>query len=137
MDLDAAIAAHAQWKDRLAQYLNDPDGSLNPEVIARDDACELGRWLAGDGAALAGRPEYARLVDAHRAFHASAALVVRGAHSGVAVTEVIALGSGSPYAHHSSEVIRSILKLRDFQRHVGPPVTVLGGCMPESEATPS
>ena len=49
MNVDEAIAVHVEWKEKLTQYLNQPDGSLDALAIAADDRCPLGQWLHGEG----------------------------------------------------------------------------------------
>jgi hypothetical protein len=112
MDFKEAIACHVQWKSKLSAYLAKPDHSLDASQLSRDDQCQLGRWLAGDGRKLAGNPEYARLVDEHRRFLAAAAEIVRRADSGRPVVEELVLGAHSDYAKASNDVVTSLMKMR-------------------------
>ncbi len=48
MNFDQAISAHVQWKSKLAAYIAKPDHSLHAEIIAKDDQCELGKWIHGE-----------------------------------------------------------------------------------------
>jgi methyl-accepting chemotaxis protein len=112
MDFNDAISRHVQWKSRLAAYIARPDHSIDSAKLGREDQCELGRWLIGEGRRYAKNPEFAKLVDEHRRFHTAAADVVRRADSGQRVTEEVALGAHSEYAKASSDVIGSLMKLR-------------------------
>lgn len=120
MDLDLAIAVHRDWKERLEAYVAKPDESLSPDIIASVDHCELGLWLAEDGAAHRELPAFERLVTAHRAFHEAAGAIVLDANQGKSVMAAVRLGSGSDYARRSSEVIRAIMVLRDTLRRFTP-----------------
>src|ERR1022692_4636338 len=82
-NFSSAIQAHTNWKLRLATNCR----SASPEKIdvaalAKDDVCALGKWLHGDGRDHASHPRFRELVDAHSAFHRSAAalaaLIERG-----------------------------------------------------------
>lgn len=66
-----------QFLENLREILkgNRPD-EYSPEVVRDDKWCELGKWLLEDAKSLAKYPEYAVLVEKHRAFHDSAAEVI-------------------------------------------------------------
>lgn len=110
MDFFDALNVHLAWKHRLRGYLEGTSGEeLDPEVVARDDCCELGRWIAAEGEAMAGLPEFIHMREQHTAFHRCAGDVVRCRQSGdvdgaehLLVTE---------YAQVSARVIRSITRL--------------------------
>ena len=44
MDLDQAIAKHAEWKFMFRSAIFKKE-TLDVNSIARDDCCELGKWL--------------------------------------------------------------------------------------------
>jgi len=72
IDFDTAADAHRRWKQRLRSALS---GSELPptEQICRDDQCELGRWLHGQGRQRWGsRPGFTELLDDHKQFHLAA-----------------------------------------------------------------
>ena len=114
MDFDGAIKAHAAWKMKLTQYLQKPDGSLQPDAVAFDDRCELGKWIHGEAAAKHWNdPDYQTLRQAHAAFHEAAADVVRKAGAKQSVAEDTALGADSPYDRASKAVTIALLRMRD------------------------
>ena len=121
MDFDYAIAAHAEWKRKLAKYLAAPDHSLNADEVSADNRCELGKWLAGEGKKFSKLAEYASTVSDHGKFHKAAGEIVRRANAGQKVTEDVALGAKSDFATASSSVVRSIMALK---AKVGTPVSV-------------
>ena len=62
MDLDNAILAHHVWKTHLKTVISGK-GRIDADRAGRDDCCEIGRWLRGDGAALYGTtPEFGELL---------------------------------------------------------------------------
>ncbi len=48
-DFESAKAAHRAWKTRLRAYLNGDSDALDPDKVASDHQCELGRWYFGTG----------------------------------------------------------------------------------------
>lgn len=87
MDIATAIAAHEDWKQRLLQCVASMDGKLSedffPEVICRDDCCDLGKWLHGPGRKRFGHYRaFSVLVARNEYFHAQAALAVAQALGG-------------------------------------------------------
>ncbi|MEQ1568746.1 MAG: CZB domain-containing protein [Myxococcota bacterium] len=116
MDFDAAIRAHSRWKLRLVSYVHGPDQSLDPEEVGRDDRCDLGCWLHGDGARYAALPAFGALVQAHARFHRAAAEVVTRADQGEWVSSEVALGSSSAYERASVEVFQLLEQLAGMTR---------------------
>jgi hypothetical protein len=112
MDFDHAIAAHSAWKAKLSNYLKKPDHSLNPAQVSLDNACELGKWIAGEGKQFAGLPEFAKVKADHARFHKVAANVVQRANAGEHLLEEVSLGAKSEFASASNAVVRSLMALK-------------------------
>ncbi|MBM96446.1 MAG: hypothetical protein CMI09_11465 [Oceanospirillaceae bacterium] len=78
LDIDVCIAAHENWLTRLETYLvGRGSARLDPEKVASDSNCDLGRWIHGDGEKYLG--EYAAFQDLkaiHQMFHYKASSVV-------------------------------------------------------------
>jgi methyl-accepting chemotaxis protein len=75
MDLNAAHAAHSAWKGRFRQAIENKE-TLDAVRIGRDDCCELGTWLHGDGRVRLGHlPEFVSLLEKHKEFHREAGFV--------------------------------------------------------------
>lgn len=76
--------AHRKWKERLANYVSGSSAErLSVEETTRDDRCELGAWLRGEGMkAFGGTEEMKDLVERHRQFHLTVGKVVGCCHSG-------------------------------------------------------
>jgi hypothetical protein len=109
MNAETAIKAHVQWKAKLRAYLQAPNKSLNPVEIEKDNNCELGKWLHGEGARHAGKQTYKDLVVEHAKFHKAAADVVRRADSGKKVLEETILGNSSTFSSVSGRVVELII----------------------------
>jgi methyl-accepting chemotaxis protein len=112
INLDEAVQTHSDWKRKLQNYLANPDGSIDATKLAMDNACTLGQWLYGDGKKFANLPEYNQLVEAHKNFHKSAADIVRRKEGGEDVSADMALGSHSPFAKHSMDVVMMIKRIK-------------------------
>ena len=78
IDIDTAIAAHENWKQRLLDYVNgQSDEVLHPEAVCMDDCCDLGKWLYGAGSKRLGQyPAFSVLIARHKYFHVQASSVV-------------------------------------------------------------
>lgn len=112
MDFDQAMATHTKWKVRLAHYLAKHDGSLEPNQVALDNQCELGKWIYGEGARHRGLPEYTKLKNAHQRFHKAAAAIVERANEGFSVAEQIQLGACSAFTQASSAVVMALVGMK-------------------------
>lgn len=112
LNFDVAIKAHSDWKMKLALYLKKPDGSLKASEVAPDNRCELGKWIATEGARLSANPDFARLKSEHARFHQAAADIIRRADSGKNVVEETVLGAKSEFTSASQGVVQAILSLK-------------------------
>lgn len=72
------IGAHVMWKQRLIALLaGNSEETLDPDLIALDNRCVLGKWIYGDGQAMAELPAFEEVRGLHARFHELAAEVVR------------------------------------------------------------
>lgn len=78
LDIDVSIAAHDNWKTRLTAHLhNHSQHPLNPDDVADDHKCDLGKWIYSDGEALLGKySTFTDLKAQHKMFHYTASSVV-------------------------------------------------------------
>ena len=112
INLDNAIKAHADWRSRLRTAAGKRE-QLDADTIGRDDCCELGKWLHGEGGKRYGaHVSFPALVDAHKAFHVEAGKVARSVNQGDAGKAEAMLEGGTPFASTSSEVGRLIVQLK-------------------------
>lgn len=81
VNLQNAASVHLAWLNRLElaillelSILNDGH-EMNPENIARDDRCDLGKWIHGAGKKYSGVPAFETLRQKHSEFHLVAARV--------------------------------------------------------------
>lgn len=78
MNFDDAIAAHIKWKVRLTQFIDGTSTEqLRSDTVCKDNLCDLGKWIYGEGAKFKTAPHYSDLVSKHANFHRCAADVVK------------------------------------------------------------
>jgi Chemoreceptor zinc-binding domain len=112
MDLDTAIEKHAEWKLKFRSAISKRE-QLDATAIAKDDRCELGRWLHGEAKQLLGkRPSYSACLNKHAAFHSEAAKVAELINAGRYEEAERMLSSGTPYMLASSSVGVAIMNLK-------------------------
>jgi hypothetical protein len=97
---------------KLSSYIRNPDDSLNPDEVCKDDQCILGKWIHGEGSSLSANSEYRLLKEAHAGFHREAAEIIRRAKRGEKVTDDIALGAKSKFSEYSNQIVTHIRTLR-------------------------
>lgn len=83
MNFDDAVAAHIKWKVRLSQFIDGTSTEkLDSNTICKDNLCDLGKWIYGEGAKHKAVSGYQSLVSLHAAFHKCAAEVVKKVEAG-------------------------------------------------------
>lgn len=112
MDFDGAIMAHTKWKRRLQAAVSGAE-KLDPATIRRDDQCDLGKWLHGEGKVHAKHADYGKLVSSHATFHTCAADVVVQINAGKPDKATQMLAMGSDFVRTSSTVVMLIASIRD------------------------
>lgn len=112
MNLDEAIQRHAEWKVKFRSAIAKRE-RMDVDTISVDNRCALGQWLHGEGRARHGaRPEFAVVVQRHKAFHIEAGKVARLINLGQYDQAEQALGNGTPFSQASMEVGTAILQLK-------------------------
>ncbi|HEY9080343.1 CZB domain-containing protein [Magnetovibrio sp.] len=81
MDFSQITHMHISWLQDILSNIQNP-ARLDPDQIARDDACELGKWINSVDARYRHLPEYAELDTVHRELHQAASDAVVLAQAG-------------------------------------------------------
>ena len=112
LDIDTAISAHENWSARLTAVIRGTsDENLQPDLVCRDDHCDLGRWLHGPGRERLGQyPAFSMLVTRHQHFHLEASTVLTLAQAGETEKAERKLQSG--YRHASTQVVLLLKEMR-------------------------
>ncbi|WP_240125322.1 methyl-accepting chemotaxis protein [Thermomonas alba] len=105
------IDKHMQWKLRLKTYLRGGGEPLDADTISVDDACALGKWIYGPGQQVQHLPEYQRLKEHHKHFHATAGKVILE-HQRGRTAQAQALLEGE-FTRETQATVTAIRALRD------------------------
>lgn len=112
MNLDTAIAAHAQWKIKFRKAIDGKE-QLDNRTICRDDCCELGKWLHGEGKRRHGASgEFQTLMLRHKAFHTEAGKVADAINLKLYDRAIGMLENATPFSTASNRVGVAVLALR-------------------------
>lgn len=113
MNFDEAIAAHREWTKRITDYLDHPDGTIDPDIISRDDVCVLGRWLYGEGKRIGYLTEMKELIEEHKKFHQTAAKIIRKGKTKGDVAQLVQ-GTSSEFQKSISHIVFLLNKLKNL-----------------------
>ncbi|MDP3617298.1 MAG: methyl-accepting chemotaxis protein, partial [Rhodoferax sp.] len=109
--LDNAIQAHANWRMKLRTAALRGE-QLDADTVARDDCCELGKWLHGAGQSkYGGKPSFVELTDSHRDFHQEAGKVARTINRGATDEAEQMLESDTDFSHATQRVSSLLMQL--------------------------
>lgn len=113
MDLEAAIRKHAEWKMRFRAAMIQHQ-MMDPAIIAKDNYCELGKWLHGEAQTRFGDlRSHAACVSSHATFHAEAGKVAQTINAKNYVEAENMLGNGTTYTNAENEVVGAIMQLKN------------------------
>lgn len=111
MDLEKAIGKHAEWKMKFRNAISKHE-AMDAATIAKDNCCELGEWLHGEG-----KIKYGHLaslgicLQQHATFHSEAGKVASVINAGRYAEAETMLGGGTTYSVASSNVAVAIVHL--------------------------
>jgi hypothetical protein len=99
-----AIGAHGFWKKRLMSAIESGQSEFTVDQVAKDDACEFGKWLHGASIPeeLTGTADFEACRELHAALHQAAAEVLRLAVSGDRAAARAAIGTDTKFTNLSS-----------------------------------
>jgi methyl-accepting chemotaxis protein len=113
MNLDNAVVKHGEWKLKLRHAITNKE-TLDAAVISKDNQCELGKWLHGEGKTQCHHlPSYAKVVAAHAAFHKEVGKVANAVNAKKFDEASALMASGSAYAQASTQVGGLIFELKN------------------------
>jgi methyl-accepting chemotaxis protein len=104
MNFDEAREKHAQWRVKFRNAITKKE-TLDPAVIARDDRCDLGKWLHGEARAkFSTLPAYAECMKHHAHFHVEASKVAERINAAKYDEAQAMLGMGSGFSRASASI---------------------------------
>jgi methyl-accepting chemotaxis protein len=111
--LDSAFQKHGGWIEEFCTAIFNQD-SLDAAAYEKDNHCELGKWLYGEGKAQYGKfNTYSLLVSKHAAFHEVAGRIVQAINAKEYKSAEDLLCSEGEYASASRAVHSAIMKLKE------------------------
>ncbi len=114
MNLDNAVLAHHVWKTHLKSVIANK-GRIDAEVVRRDDCCEIGQWLHGEGARAYGHtPQFTALMDKHKVFHVEAGKVAAFVNTARYDEAARMVEGGTPFAAASLAVGMAVKALQSI-----------------------
>lgn len=112
MDLEQAVQKHAEWKVKFRAAIAARE-AMDAATIAKDNCCELGRWLHGEGhTRWSTLPAYRACVGKHAEFHQAAGRVAQAINAKRYGEAEAMLGAETPYAVISRDVVTAIQRLK-------------------------
>lgn len=110
-EINAAIAAHSQWKVRLKGAIDTGKLDVPIGTIRVDDQCAFGKWLHGDTlpAEVKASPHYAKVRELHARFHQVAAAVAEAALAGRKAEAEASMGITGEYGRASADLTRAMM----------------------------
>ncbi len=73
---DQIVLAHSKWKRELQRAI-ETNQKLDAGNVGKDNLCDLGKWIYGEGAGFASMPAYSDLKQKHANFHRLVADIIR------------------------------------------------------------
>lgn len=123
MSLDNAILKHADWKIKFGNALcntlfrRESLDSYVLKTIKKDNYCELGKWLHGEGEdQYGGLPSYKAWLNKHAEFHAEAEKIAKVIEAKRYIEAYKMLNGDSTFNTIVNEISRE-LKLTTFSNH--------------------
>lgn len=112
MNLDNAIQKHMDWKVRFRTAISKQE-QMDAVTIAKDNCCELGIWLHGEGkATCGGLASYAAALTKHSVFHVEAGKVASAINEKKYAEAEAMLNSSSAFSTVSGEVGVALMRLK-------------------------
>jgi len=109
-DLHQLVGMHVRWKIRFRNAITHKL-RFNIAVIRKDDCCDFGKWLHGDGKKYARFPAYNNLLAQHAEFHKQAALVATEANANNNHEVESMLSPSSPFNKAFAEISATVTTL--------------------------
>jgi len=106
--IDAALAAHSQWKKRLQDAIATHRSEFDPAVVKRDNACQFGQWLHGLPPQDKVSEDFKRVRDLHAEFHKVTGEILELALSGRKDDALHQLEAGGSYGSASGKLVLAL-----------------------------
>jgi len=108
--LDKAISAHSAWKTRLRDAIHGKQ-QVDPATVSKDNLCDLGKWIHGEGGSHNDKSEFQALKARHAEFHTCASKIAQMVKDGKNGDAEKAL-EATEFTGASTKVIAAIIALK-------------------------
>ena len=108
--IEAAINAHFAWFERLKKTIATKQSDFKPEIVAKDNQCEFGKWIYTDLKDICDEQTLLEIKKCHAEFHKKASEVLTMALSGNSMKAEI--GSTSDLKHLSGRLVLDLRRLQ-------------------------
>ncbi len=106
--IDAALAAHTQWKKRLQDAVASGRSDFKVNDVRKDNVCEFGRWLYGLSESERQINACKEVMGLHAEFHKTAAEILELALQGKKEDAQKQLEYGGTYSHISGKLVLAL-----------------------------
>ena len=108
--IQAAIAAHSQWKGRLLDAIKTGQSEFKPNTVKLDNQCAFGKWLYSLPREQQESQACKEIKEGHAKFHQSAGRVLDLALAGKKEDAEKEIAFGSEYSKNSSHLVATLTK---------------------------
>lgn len=108
-EIDKAIGAHGQWKQKLRTAIDTGQSESTPTKVRQDDNCSFGQWLHNRiDPDVKDTPHYSKIVSLHAQFHEEAGAILALALKGEKDDANDRMKLGGKFASISGQLISTM-----------------------------
>jgi hypothetical protein len=107
-----AISAHGAWIGRFRRFFSGQE-KLDAAVVSKNDQCDFGKWLNGEGKGLLDGASYQQIHKLHTEFHKIAGEVVRKVERGDVAGGKAAIEKTGEFGKASAVLTAAMMAARD------------------------
>jgi hypothetical protein len=112
MNLENAIQKHSEWKTKFRSAISKQE-TMDAATIGKDNCCELGMWLYGEGKNQFGRlAGHADCTQKHKMFHVEAGKVAVAINAKKYTEAEAMINANTPYSDASGAVGVAIMRFK-------------------------
>ncbi|TKB34245.1 MAG: hypothetical protein E8D51_04470 [Nitrospira sp.] len=106
--ITTAIGAHGKWKTKFREFM-DGKLELDAATVQKNNVCDFGKWLEGDGKQALVAGDYQQIHRLHTEFHSKAASVISMKKTGDVAGAEKALALGGAFTDASGALTRVMM----------------------------
>ena len=103
--LDNALSAHALWKKRLQEAIENGKSDFQVSVVQKDTECQFGKWLYSVSEQEKTSDDFVKVKNLHAEFHKTAAEILQLAINGDKVEALKNIEMGGAYGRITGKLI--------------------------------